>query len=56
MLSTDQKRGRVTLSTKKLEPSPGDMLRDRQLVFDRAEEMAGAYRQRMAEKQGREQG
>ena len=31
VLSHDRERGRVTLSTKKLEPSPGDMLRDPQV-------------------------
>lgn len=36
--------GRVSLSTKKLEPTPGDMLRDPQLVFERADEMAAAFR------------
>ncbi|KAG2490178.1 hypothetical protein HYH03_011307 [Edaphochlamys debaryana] len=35
---------RVLLSTKALEPTPGDMLRDPQLVYDRAEEMAAAWR------------
>lgn len=40
VLDLDAQRKRVELSTKKLEPSPGNMLRDRQLVFDRAEEMA----------------
>ncbi|KAG1679620.1 hypothetical protein FOA52_006137 [Chlamydomonas sp. UWO 241] len=47
VLSMDQQRGRVTLSTKKLEPTPGDMLRDPQLVFEKAEEMAGAFRKRV---------
>jgi small subunit ribosomal protein S1 len=36
-------RGRLSLSTKSLEPSPGDMLRDKQLVFDKAEETAEAW-------------
>ncbi|KAG1660279.1 hypothetical protein FOA52_006746 [Chlamydomonas sp. UWO 241] len=47
VLSMDQARGRVTLSTKKLEPTPGDMLRDPQLVFEKAEEMAEAFRKRV---------
>lgn len=38
VLSTDSKRGRVTLSTKKLEATPGDMLRDPQLVYEGAEQ------------------
>ncbi|PNH11552.1 30S ribosomal protein S1, chloroplastic [Tetrabaena socialis] len=44
ILSQNRKRGRVTLSTKKLEPTPGDMLRDPQLVYDKAEETAKMYR------------
>ncbi|KAL6757385.1 plastid/chloroplast ribosomal protein S1 [Haematococcus lacustris] len=48
VLSHDRDRGRVTLSTKKLEPNPGDMLRDPQLVFDKAEEMAEAFKSRVA--------
>ena len=43
----DAQRGRVTLSTKKLEPTPGDMLRDPQLVFEKAEEMAEAFKKRV---------
>ncbi len=39
ILSQDRERGRVTLSTKKLEPTPGDMLRDPQKVFEKAEEV-----------------
>jgi small subunit ribosomal protein S1 len=35
-------RGRITLSTKKLEATPGDMLRDPQLVYDNAEAAAAA--------------
>lgn len=48
VLSLDPQRGRVTLSTKKLEPTPGDMLRDPQLVFEKAEEMAESFRKRVA--------
>lgn len=48
ILSQDRDRGRVTLSTKKLEPTPGDMLRDPQMVFDKAEEMAATFRERVA--------
>lgn len=47
ILSHDNERGRVTLSTKKLEPTPGDMLRNPQLVFEKAEEMADIFRQRV---------
>ncbi|KAG2489594.1 hypothetical protein HYH03_011875 [Edaphochlamys debaryana] len=43
VLSVDT--GRVTLSTKALEPTPGgDMLRNPQLVYDRAEKMAKRWR------------
>ncbi|PNH05145.1 30S ribosomal protein S1 A [Tetrabaena socialis] len=49
ILSQDRERGRVTLSTKKLEPTPGDMLRDPQLVYEKAEEMAEMFRKRVAE-------
>ena len=34
----------MSLSTKKLEPTPGDMLRDPGLVYRRADEMAAAFR------------
>mmetsp|Transcript_30144 Transcript_30144/g.66828 ORF Transcript_30144/g.66828 Transcript_30144/m.66828 type:complete len:438 (-) Transcript_30144:933-2246(-) len=47
ILSQDKDRNRVTLSTKKLEPTPGDMLKDPQLVFEKAEEMAEAFRKRV---------
>ncbi|KAJ9527026.1 hypothetical protein QJQ45_025262, partial [Haematococcus lacustris] len=46
ILSCDWDKSRVTLSTKKLEPSPGDMLKDPQLVFDKAEEMAEVFKSR----------
>jgi small subunit ribosomal protein S1 len=47
VLSQDQKRGRVGLCTKKLEPTPGDMLRDPALVYDKAEEMAELFKKRV---------
>jgi len=34
----------LSLTTRALEPSPGDMLRNPKLVFDRAEEIAGLRR------------
>lgn len=49
ILSQDSDRGRVTLSTKKLEPEPGDMLRDPQKVFEQADRMAEMFRARVAE-------
>lgn len=48
ILSQDKDRGRVTLSTKKLEPEPGDFLRDPAKVFEKAEEMAATFRERVA--------
>lgn len=48
VLSQDRERGRVALCTKKLEPTPGDMLRDPQLVYAKAEEMAALFRERVA--------
>ncbi|KAG2486232.1 hypothetical protein HYH03_015057 [Edaphochlamys debaryana] len=51
ILSQDRDRGRVTLSTKKLEPTPGDMLRDPALVYEKAEEMAEQFRKRVEQAQ-----
>ena len=48
ILSKDAERGRLSLSTKKLEPSPGDMLRNPALVFEKAEEMGRIFRERVA--------
>ncbi|KAG0501647.1 hypothetical protein HPP92_001719 [Vanilla planifolia] len=49
ILSHDREKGRISLSTKKLEPTPGDMIRDPKLVFEKAEEMAQTFRQRVAQ-------
>lgn len=46
VLVVDPKRRRVTLSTKKLEPTRGDMLRTPQLVFEQAEQMVEKLRAR----------
>ncbi|KAK7363433.1 hypothetical protein VNO77_05576 [Canavalia gladiata] len=46
--SLDRERGRVSLSTKKLEPTPGDMVRNPKLVFEKAEETAQTFRERIA--------
>lgn len=35
ILSHDRERGRVSLSTKKLEPTPGDMIRNPKLVYEK---------------------
>jgi len=47
IIDLDAERGRFP---QKLEPEPGDMIRDRQLVFDKAEEMAAKYREQMRAK------
>ena len=50
VLSKDDAEKTIALSTKALEPSPGDMLHDPQLVFSKAEEMAAAFREEKASK------
>ncbi len=53
IIDLDAERGRISLSTKQLEPEPGDMLKNRQIVFEKAEEMAEKYRQKLlAEAEG----
>ncbi len=47
IIDLDAERGRISLSTKQLEPEPGDMTRDPQLVYDKAEEMAAKFREQM---------
>ncbi|MEW5307546.1 MAG: hypothetical protein WDW36_009934 [Sanguina aurantia] len=47
ILMEDREQGRLTLTTKRLERTPGDMVRNPQLVFDGAEEMAKLFRARM---------
>lgn len=49
VINQDKEKGRISLSTKTLEPEPGDMLRDPQLVFSKAEEMAERYHRRLDE-------
>ncbi len=49
IIDLDAERGRISLSTKALEPEPGDMLTDPQKVFDNAEEMAARYKQMLME-------
>jgi small subunit ribosomal protein S1 len=48
VLSNDRKRGRIRLSTKHLEASPGDMMRDPQSVYENAEQRAAEFRERKA--------
>uniref|UniRef100_A0A061RP50 Small subunit ribosomal protein S1 n=1 Tax=Tetraselmis sp. GSL018 TaxID=582737 RepID=A0A061RP50_9CHLO len=49
ILSQDADKTRIALSTRKLEPSPGDMVRDPALVYEKADEMAATFRARVAE-------
>ena len=49
IIDLDAERGRISLSTKALEPEPGDMLTDPQKVFDNAEEMAARYKKMLLE-------
>jgi len=47
IIDHDKANGRIALSTKSLEPEPGDMLRDSARVFEMAEETARKYHERM---------
>merc|ERR1711937_430377 len=54
IIDHDKVNGRIALSTKTLEPEPGDMLKDPLMVFDKAEETAEKYHKRMeAERKAR---
>ena len=54
IIDLDADRGRISLSTKQIEPEPGDMLKNREVVFEKAEEMAEKYRQKLlAEAEGK---
>jgi small subunit ribosomal protein S1 len=56
IIDHDKVNGRIALSTKTLEPEPGDMLRDSAKVFELAEDTAKAYHERMeAERKAREE-
>jgi len=48
VLYQEKENGKLSLTTKKLEPQAGDMLRNPKKVFEKAEEMAAAFRQRVA--------
>jgi small subunit ribosomal protein S1 len=50
IIDLDADRGRISLSTKQLEPEPGDMVRNRAVVFERAQEMAQQWREKQAAK------
>jgi small subunit ribosomal protein S1 len=51
IIDLDADRGRISLSTKQLEPEPGDMVKNPDLVFEKAEEMAARYREQLRAKQ-----
>lgn len=51
IIDLDAERGRISLSTKQLEPEPGDMVKNPQLVYEKAEEMAEKYRQQQLAQQ-----
>lgn len=56
VISQDKSKGRIALSTKTLEAEPGDILKDRQKVFDNAEDTAAKYQERLeAERKAREE-
>jgi len=55
IIDHDKVNGRIALSTKTLEPEPGDMIKDPQRVFDMAEETARVYLEKQeAERKKRE--
>jgi small subunit ribosomal protein S1 len=47
IIDLDADRGRISLSTKQLEPEPGAMVKNPQLVYDKAEEMAAKFREKL---------
>merc|ERR1712087_568930 len=56
IIDHDKVNGRIALSTKTLEPEPGDMLKDPDMVFEKAEDTAQKYHERMeAERKAREE-
>jgi predicted RNA-binding protein with RPS1 domain len=50
IIDLDVERGRVTLSTKVLEPEAGDMFKEPWKVYEKAEEMADRYHQNVLSK------
>jgi small subunit ribosomal protein S1 len=49
IIDLDAERGRISLSTKQLEPEPGDMVKNREVVFEQAEAMAAKYKAKLQE-------
>eukprot|EP00536_Pseudo-nitzschia_multiseries_P011694 jgi/Psemu1/320121/estExt_fgenesh1_pm.C_4110001 len=47
IIDHDKVNGRIALSTKTIEPNPGDMLKDPAMVFEMAEESAEKYHAKM---------
>lgn len=47
IIDLDADRGRISLSTKQLEPEPGSMVKNPQLVYEKAEEMAAKFREKL---------
>jgi small subunit ribosomal protein S1 len=50
IIDLDAERGRISLSTKQLEPEPGDMIKNRDRVYEMADEMAAKYREMLLAK------
>ena len=50
IIDLDADRGRISLSTKQLEPEPGDMVKNPEIVYERAEEMAERYKEQQRQK------
>jgi small subunit ribosomal protein S1 len=56
IIDHDKVNGRIALSTKTLEPEPGDMVKNPAMVYEKAEATAAAYHARMEkERQAREE-
>jgi ribosomal protein S1 len=49
MVQMVKNNGRISLSTKFLEPNPGDMINNPQAVFEHAEEMAALFSRKREE-------
>ena len=47
VISQDKGKGRIALSTKTLEAEPGDMIKNKDKVFEFAEETAAKYQERL---------
>jgi small subunit ribosomal protein S1 len=47
IIDLDAERGRISLSTKQLEPIAGAMLNNRELVFEQADKMAQRFRRKL---------